>query len=81
MSANPYGVSTIHETCQCGAKFDWQGDTWLGKCAVEKFRKDHLVCRNQPTLCALEVPHPAHKWDTGPKGAGSCPGLSEESRT
>jgi hypothetical protein len=25
--------------------------------------------------CALEVPHPAHKWDMGPNGAGSCPGL------
>ena len=43
MSANPYGVATITETCICGARFDWQGDTWLGKCAVEKFRKDHHV--------------------------------------
>ena len=52
MSANPYGVATITETCICGARFDWQGDTWLGKCAVEKFRKDHLVCREQEPVVA-----------------------------
>ncbi len=40
-----------------------------------------LEADSPASRCKLEVPHPAHKWDTGPSGAGSCPGLASNQET
>lgn len=42
-------ISKVHETCKCGASFEFSGDATEVLLALARFQAAHMVCRTTAT--------------------------------